>query len=167
MMDIIRTEITEQQIQKLFAEIEEDHFNDFKAKDISGRKMSKSVSAFANASGGDIYIGIREESDTKIKHWEGFLCIEEANSFIQVVESLSEVAGFYNAEFLKHPVLNTYVLRLSIFKTKSIVKTTDEKIFVRKGAQNLPVDTPEKLRRLELDKGISTYEDETVANSIP
>ena len=166
-MDIVKNEMTEQQILKLFTEIEEDHFNDFKAKDITGKKLSKSISAFANASGGDIYIGIREESDTKIKHWEGFSCVEDANCFIQVIESLPEAAGYYNAEFLKHPFLNTYVLRLSIFKTKSIVKTTDEKIFVRKGAQCLPVDTPEKLRRLELDKGISTYEDETVADSIP
>ena len=63
--------ITEDKLQDLFA-IQENHFNDFKAKEISGKKLSKTVSAFANASGGEIYIGIREEADTKIKHWEGF-----------------------------------------------------------------------------------------------
>ena len=41
----------------------------------------------------------------------------------------------------------------------------DGKIYIRKGAQNLPVDTPEKLRRLELDKGITSYENEPVADS--
>ena len=30
--------------------IEEDHFNDFKAKDILGKRLSKTISAFANAS---------------------------------------------------------------------------------------------------------------------
>lgn len=56
--------ISEEQLVQLFA-IEENHFNDFKAKDISGRQFSKVISAFANASGGDVYIGIREENDTK------------------------------------------------------------------------------------------------------
>lgn len=164
-MDITKSEMSEKQVMQIF-QIEEDHFNDFKAKNISGQKLSKSISAFGNASGGDIYIGIREENDTKIKHWEGFNYIEDANCFIQVIESMPEAAGYYNAEFLKHPKFGTYVLKLSIFKTKAIVKTTDGKIFVRKGSQCLPVDTPEKLRRLELDKGITSYEDEPISNSI-
>lgn len=164
-MDFTKSEMTEKQVAQIF-QIEEDHFNDFKSKDISGQKLSKSISAFGNASGGDIYIGIREENDTKTKHWEGFNHIEDANGFIQVIESIPEAASYYNAEFLKHPSLSTYVLKLSIFKTKAIVKTTDDKIFVRKGSQCLPVGTPEKLRRLELDKGITSYEDEPISNSI-
>lgn len=79
--------LSDEKLLHLFS-IEEDHFNDFKAKDISGKNFSKIVSAFANASGGDIYVGIREERETKEKHWEGFNCIEDANSFIQVIESL-------------------------------------------------------------------------------
>lgn len=156
--------MTESELIRIF-KIEENHFNDFKAKDISGKKFSKSVSAFANASGGDIYLGIREEVDTKIKHWEGFQSIEDANSFIQVLDSISGVETFYELDFLKHPKLNTYVVKVTVFKTDSIVYTTDNRIFVRKGAQSLPVDTLEKLRRLELDKGISSYENETVAES--
>lgn len=156
--------LSESKIIQLFS-IEEDHFNDFKAKDISGKKFSKAVSAFANASGGDIYIGIREEPETKLKHWEGFNSIEDANPFIQVMESIPTVENYYNIEFLKHPSLDTYVLRICIFKTQSIVKTTDDRVFVRKGAQSLPVNTPEMLRRLELDKGITSYENEPVADS--
>ena len=38
-------------------------------------------------------------------------------------------------------------------------------MFLRKGAQSLPVDTIEKRRRLELDKGISSYEDEPIVDS--
>lgn len=72
----------------------------------------------------------------------------------------------YEVVFLKHPVLATYVLQVTIFKTQSIVYCTDGKIpYVRKGAQNLPCDTPEKIRRLELDKGISSFENEVVAES--
>ena len=156
--------MTKSELIQIF-KIEENHFNDFKAKDISGKKFSKSVSAFANASGGDIYLGIREEVDTKIKHWEGFQSIEDANSFIQVLDYISGVETFYELDFLKHPELNTYVVKVTVFKTDSIIYTTDNHIFERKGAQSLPVDTPEKLRRLELDKGISSYENETVAES--
>lgn len=156
--------LSEEKLLQLF-EIEENHFNDFKAKDITGKKFSKIVSAFANASGGDVYVGIREENDTKIKHWEGFSNIEEANSFIQIMESLPTVEKYYELEFLKHPTLATYVLRITIFKTQSVVRTTDDKVFVRKGAQSLPVDTPEKQRRLELDKGITSFENEPVGES--
>lgn len=156
--------MTKNDISRIF-KIEENHFNDFKSKDISGNKFSKTVSAFANASGGDIYIGIREEPDTKAKHWEGFQSIEDANSFTQVLESISNVEVFYNLEYLKHPTLNTYVLKVTIFKTSSIIYSTDKKAYVRRGAQSLPADTPEKIRRLELDKGINSYENETVSDS--
>ena len=156
--------ITEEKILQLFA-IEENHFNDFKAKDITGRKLSKSISAFANSSGGDIYVGIREENDTKIKHWEGFNSIEEANAMLQVMESLSVIENYHDLEFLKHPTLGTYILKVCIFKTQAIVATTDGKVYVRKGAQCIPVDTPEKMRRLELDKGITSFENEPVGES--
>lgn len=156
--------ITKDKLQELF-DIQEDHFNDFKAKELNGKKFSKAVSAFANASGGDIYVGIREEPDTKIKHWEGYASIEEYNSFIQVLESLKNVESYYDIDFLFYPKCGTYVMKVCIFKTQSIVKTTDDKIFVRRGAQSLPVDTPEKLRRLELDKGITSYENEPVGES--
>lgn len=156
--------ITKDNLQELFA-IQEDHYNDFKAKEISGKKFSKAVSAFANADNGDIYIGIREEPDTKIKHWEGFTSIEDANAFIQVLDSIPNIDGYFDIDFLLYPPYGTYVMKVSIFKTQSIIKTPDNKIYIRKGAQSLPVDTPEKLRRLELDKGITSYENEPVGES--
>ncbi len=118
--------LTDEKLIQLFS-IQEDHFNDFKAKEITGKKFSKIISAFANASGGDIYIGIREENDTKIKHWEGFFDIEESNSFLQIIESLPTVENYCEIEYLKHPVLQTLILKVTVFKTQSIVQTTDEK----------------------------------------
>ena len=156
--------LSEAEVSELF-EIEENYFNDFKAKDIKAGKLSKTISAFCNASGGEIYLGIREESDTKIKHWEGFVSIEEANSFNQCLYNLEGLNEDYNVEFLKHPTLETYVMHITLFKTPRIVKTSDGYIYVRKGAQNLPIDNEEKKKRLELDKGISSYEDQTVSNS--
>ena len=157
--------LLEKDLTSLLA-IEENHFNDFKSKDVEGKKLSRTISAFANASGGDVYLGIREENATKTKHWEGFNTIEDANGFIQMISNLLILTNNYEVVFLKHPVLATYVLQVTIFKTQSIVYCTDGKIpYVRKGAQNLPCDTLEKIRRLELDKGISSFENEVVAES--
>jgi len=157
--------LSEKDLSSLF-DIEENHFNDFKAKDIDGKKLSRTISAFANASGGDIYLGIREENDTKIKHWEGFKTIEDANGFIQMIFNLLVMANNYEIVFLKHPIFETYVLQITIFKTQSIVYCTDGKVpYIRKGAQNLPCNTTEKIRRLELDKGISSFENEKISES--
>ena len=112
-MSYNKGKISEGQLTQLFS-IEENHFNDFKSKDISGRQFSKIVSALANASGGDVYIGIREENTTKLKHWEGFKNVEDANSLIQVVESLTSIENYYDLEFLQHPVLMTYILKFTI-----------------------------------------------------
>ena len=92
--------LTEKDLNSLF-EIEENHFNDFKSKDIEGKKLSRTISAFANASGGDIYLGIREENDTKEKHWEGFKTIEDANGFIQMISNLLIMTSNYEIAFLK------------------------------------------------------------------
>ncbi len=157
--------LLEKDLTSLLA-IEENHFNDFKSKDVEGKKLSRTISAFANASGGDVYLGIREENATKTKHWEGFNTIEDANGFIQMISNLLILTNNYEVVFLKHPVLATYVLQVTIFKTQAIVYCTDGKVpYVRKRAQNLPCDTPEKIRRLELDKGISSFENEVVAES--
>lgn len=163
-MDFQEKTLSEQEVKNIF-KIEENHFNDFKAKEISGNKLSKAVSAFCNSSGGDVYVGIREDNDTKNKHWDGFKCVEDTNSLIQVIESMKGIAGNYGIEFLLHPVLNTYLLHIVLFKSPVIVYTTDDRIFIRKGAQSLPVDTEESKRRLELDKGISSFEDEPISNS--
>lgn len=52
--------MTTEKMKQLFS-IEENYFNDFKAKEINPAKLSKTVSAYANASGGDIYLGVRED----------------------------------------------------------------------------------------------------------
>lgn len=160
----IRT-MGEKEIIELF-NIEENYFNDFKSKDITGAKLSKTISAFANASGGDIYLGIREENDTKVKHWEGFSNVEDANGVVQMLSAILVADSNYEVSFLKHPVLGTYVMQITVFKTQSIIISSDEKTpYVRKNAQNLPCDTPEKIRQLELDKGISSFENEIIVES--
>ncbi|MGP7795979.1 AlbA family DNA-binding domain-containing protein [Sphingomonas sp. CLY1604] len=61
----------------------ESHFFDFKSKRILPSKLSRTISALANAEGGDLYIGIEDPADG-IAIWDGFTNEEEANSLLQV-----------------------------------------------------------------------------------
>lgn len=51
--------LTFAETQKLLA-AEEDHFFDFKSKSIQPAKLQETFVAFANADGGDIYVGIED-----------------------------------------------------------------------------------------------------------
>ena len=153
--------IKEDRISELL-NIEENYFNDVKSKAIKPAKLSETVSAFANASGGDIYIGIEESTRKSCRQWNGFSNIEAANSIVQMLHDLAPLENFYTVTFLRHPVLNTLVLQLSIMKTATIVNATDGIPYVRHNAQKDPANTPEKLRRLQLDKGIAQFENEVV-----
>jgi len=156
--------LTESQVRDTI-NITENQFYDVKAKEIKPAKLSESVSAFSNADGGELFIGIHEDGRFKNRSWDGFNDVEEANAIIQMLESLSPLSNYYNVNFLEHPTLHTIVVHLTIHKTIYIIKSTGDKIYARHGAQNLPVDTAEKIRRLELDKGLHEFETEVVPES--
>ena len=79
-MPIETTEITIEQ-QDLVLKLKEGHFAEVKAIDIKPSKLTKTLSAFANADGGELYIGIDEEkvNRKKIRKWRGFSDQEAAN----------------------------------------------------------------------------------------
>ena len=160
-------EITPDQA-RIIIEIEESHFTDVKAIEIAPSKLTETISAFANASGGEVFLGIDESvmNSQKLRSWRGFANVESANAHIQVLEAMKPLGGHYNASFLKCASVSGYVLHIEIPKSKDIIKATNGQPYVRKGAQKLPVNTPDAVRRLELDKGIISFEDETVNASI-
>lgn len=141
----------------------ESHFFDVKSKQISPAKLSRTFSAFANADGGDAYIGIEEiDASTNKRAWDGFANPEEVNGHVQVLERIFPFSGEYDAVFLKSKGRNGYVLHINVRKSSQIRMTTEGKIYVRKNAQNLPVNSEAERKRLELDKGIQSYEDEFI-----
>ena len=75
--------------------------------------------------------------------------VEAANAIFQVLEKMNPIGGHYRATFMSADGFVGSVLHLVIFKTKDILRSTDGIPYVRRGAQNLPVEeTKDGLKRL-------------------
>ena len=113
----MRTPIDTRQRDLILA-LEEDHFHDVKAKEVRPAKLSESVSAFANSSGGELFIGIREDKvgNTKVRVWDGFDDIESANPFLQMLNLVAPLADFINTAFLECPGEHGVVLKIEVLR---------------------------------------------------
>lgn len=140
--------------------IEEGFLNDVKGKEIKPAKLSETVSAFANAGGGDVYVGISEIGDNKFREWNGFEDIESANDAIQTLFQAHPFGNHLLFEYFSCSGLYGYVLHITIKKVKEIVRSSKGDVFVRLNAGKAKISTDEQLKQLELDKGIVTFEDE-------
>ncbi|MGH6691702.1 MAG: ATP-binding protein, partial [Gammaproteobacteria bacterium] len=122
----MRTHIDQRQRDLILA-LEEDHFHDLKAVEIKPSKLSESVSAFANASGGEIYVGICEErqGNTKVRGWAGFDDVEAANAVLQVLAQIAPLADFIITTFLACEGESGLVLKIEILRNGAITKATD------------------------------------------
>jgi ATP-dependent DNA helicase RecG len=156
-------EITCGERDRLLA-LEEGHFAELKGVDVSTKKSGRTVSAFANASGGDRCIGIGETEllDVKVRTWRGFKDQEAANGHLQSLEALFPLGAKYSYEFLSCPGSIGLVLHIAVQRTPQVARSHNKRIYIRRGAQNIQVTGIEALRRLELDKGIISYENQTV-----
>lgn len=147
---------------------EEGHFFDHKAFGIDGRSIQKVAVAFANADGGEIVVGIKdakEESDLK-KRWAGVESPEDFNGLLQALFEIHPTLSVtYDALFAEG--YDGYLLRIAIDKSSEVHKTRQEKVYVRYGAQSLPVTDPQKILGLSFAKGASSYEDQPVNSITP
>ena len=55
-----------------------------------------------------------------------------------------------------------YVLKIDVAKSRDVKKAWDGVVYIRRGAQNLPVTTPEALTRLHQNKRLVSFETEPV-----
>lgn len=162
-MAIETLNISESEKRILLTLIPEGHFADVKSKDVKPAKLTQFISAFANADGGELFIGIEEDTTTKLRTWLGFDDPEEANGHLQIFEQLFPLGQYFQYTFLHCDGAPGLVLHIQVLKSREVVVANDSVPYVRRGAQKLPVTTPEGLERLKLDKGITSFETQTVA----
>lgn len=146
---------------------EEDHFYDRKAVAISGAKLQKVAVAFANADGGEVYVGIADDSDepNPSKRWKGASLIEDYNQHIQALTEIQPAIPM-EISFLKNSGSDGYVLRIQIEKSQSVHRTSDGTVYERKGAQSLPIKDPARITALSFAKGAVSYEDFSVDGAV-
>jgi len=161
-MSITQSAVNDQEAKRV-ANTEEGQFSDVKAVEIKPSTLSKTLSAFANTDGGDLYIGVDEFVRNKARRWRGFDTQEDANGLLQCFESVLPLGQDLRYEFLKCDSLPGLVLHVQVNKTRSVVLASNSIPYVRRGAQNLPIDSDAKRRQLELAKGITTFESETIS----
>jgi ATP-dependent DNA helicase RecG len=153
--------LSDAEVQKLLACFE-GHFLDLKSREIKPSKLSRSMSAFANAEGGELFIGIIEDKLQNVRTWDGFPDEETANGHIQVFDELFPLGADSMITFLSADGLPGLVLKVEVPKSREVKRASDGKVYARRGAQNLPVETEDRLEILRRDKGLSSFETETV-----
>lgn len=156
--------LTEPEVLDL-ASREESHFFDNKASRVSGRGIQKISVAFANADGGEFVVGIKdkkEEPDPKLR-WDGVPTVEDLNSIFQnLSETQPQVP--HQIEILRHPN-DSVAARIFVEKSERVHRTADGTVYVRKGAQSLPLKHHGEIQALSYAKGESSYEDTLVAGA--
>ncbi|MFU1719517.1 RNA-binding domain-containing protein [Bacillus velezensis] len=168
-MDQELSVIEEQEAIKILSEKQESHFLDFKSKDLSGKGLQKIVTAFANADGGELYIGIIDEKESVpelIERWEGFKKLEQFNQLIQNIYEEIKPVPQLEIEFME---IEGYecrgiVLKVTVYKSANIHYTSADKVFIRKSAQTLELKGKQEILNLKLSKGLISYEDQLIGN---
>lgn len=138
--------------------LDEGQFHDLKSREKKPADLTQDISAFANADGGDLYIGITD----KERRWDGFANVEAANGFIQCFEDFFPLSSNYQYEFLSCPDYPGLVLHVQVLKTQGVCSASNKVPYIRRGAQSIPQPTSDQIRRLELSKGIQSFETEIV-----
>jgi ATP-dependent DNA helicase RecG len=152
----------------ILAQKGESHFFDHKALQVSGQKVQKISTAFANADGGEFIIGIVDADDEPdpSKRWAGANKIEDFNSHLQAMSEVSPTLDF-SCTFLTCRELPGIIMQIRIEKSASVHETASKEIYVRHGAQSLKITDKQKVVELQFAKGATSFEDFVVTTVPP
>lgn len=160
-MSISLTELSKPERDKLLA-LDEGHFCELKSTAIQPGKLTRTVAAFSNAEGGELYVGIGQDN-TRRNFWAGFPTQESANGHLQCFEGLFPLGEGYAYSFLSSATDPGLVLKVEVAKSRDVKTASDGRVYVRRGAQNLPHESEEGLTRLRRNKGLTSFETEPVS----
>jgi ATP-dependent DNA helicase RecG len=159
-MPITLMEITAAEVAKILS-FEENHFGDMKSKAISPAKLTKTIAALSNAEGGEIYIGI-SQNHSRQNVWDGFPNPESANGHLQALEEFFPLGDGYAYTFLRSEGVPGIILKVDVAKSRDVKRASDGRVHIRRGSQNLPVESDEALALLRRSKGLTSFETEPV-----
>lgn len=155
-------------VVRFLCERQESDFFDRKAFGIAPNKVQKLAVGFANADGGEIAIGIADDSDVPDpgNRWQGAPDIESFNDVLQAIFNLNPTVPF-RYEFVEWKGRPRFVIRVYVEKSSEICKTPDGKVYQRVGASTIPVSDPAKIAELGFAKGSQSYENTVLADVPP
>jgi ATP-dependent DNA helicase RecG len=129
-MSIQTAQISAEQLSRVY-EWGKGHFLDFKSINIKPSKLTKTASAFANADGGELYVGI-EDLKNGFHFWQGFSRVEDANGHIQALEQLFPLGTNFRYSFLSTEEHPEFVLFFEFDKTPDIRFASDNIAYLRR-----------------------------------
>lgn len=147
---------------------DESHFFDHKALQVSGQKVQKISTAFANADGGVFIIGIKDSKDEPDvnKRWAGASKIEEFNSHFQALSEITPTLDF-SCTFFTCKNFPGMALEVRIEKSASVHETAAKEIYIRNSAQSNRITDKQKVVELQFAKGATSFEDFVVSTLPP
>jgi ATP-dependent DNA helicase RecG len=145
---------------------DEDHFFDRKALASSGRTVQKIAVALANADGGEFVVGVADDEEEPVANdrWRGAAKIEDFNPHLQ---ALSEIKPTLVADYsiLEADGRSGLVLLVRVEKSAEVHQTADGTVYLRKGAQSLPIKDQQRILDLQFAKGAISFEDQLVRSA--
>ena len=118
----LRTTRLELAQQAALASLPEGHLFDRKSIRISPAKLTKAISALANADGGELLIGIEDDGT-----WSGAASVEAFNGFLQAFEPLFPYGTEFDYEFFEL-VDGTFVMRVTVQKSREVKFASDGRV---------------------------------------
>ncbi|ADW74471.1 putative transcriptional regulator [Rahnella aceris] len=157
MYEIIK--MSEKEVKGLLDTVE-DHFNDFKSKQIAPNKLQETFVAFANADGGNIFVGI-EDANSQRDRILGFDEPEDANAIIAtLLENTNPAVENVEIDYFKTPN-NGLILHIDIPKSPKVHYTASGDCFLRTNAQKVKIKG-DRITQLSYSKGAEPYEKRAV-----
>lgn len=142
------------------AELQEDHYLDFKSKRIPPAEIQKPAVAFSNADGGSFIVGIEDKKTGKIglERWIGASSLEEFDTYLSVLDSIP----YLKYDWWYYTISNRpyeFFLGIQVISGDKVVFTTKKECFRRHGASSLQIKDLMQIRGLGYAKGSESYED--------
>lgn len=141
-------------------DIKEDHFNDLKSKNIAPSKVQETFVAFANADGGNLWIGVEDEKYNG-KRLNGFSSKEEANDIIHtILELTNPTVDNVDIEFVDFSD-EGFILHLNIPKSPKVHYCSNGDCFLRINARKEKIKG-DRIIHLGYAKGSFVYETQPI-----